>query len=128
MVTAVFEETSPPQCKITSPLQLNTDPELPVPKRRQLVDLLAERSDSFATSSEVRQSPVSKHRIVADDDVHPVYQSTCRVSFKEREVVQEQVQEMLNDDIIQPSSSTSASPVVHVKKKDRTLRFCVDYC
>ncbi|KAM7287740.1 retrovirus-related Pol polyprotein from transposon 17.6 [Ixodes scapularis] len=126
-INAIADESSPTQQDFTSPAQLDIDPKLPDLKRPQLSDLLAEYRDCFATSSKVRQTAVAKHRIVTEDDARPVHRSPYRVSVKEREVIQEQVQEMLNDDIIQPSSSPWASPVVLVKKKDGTLRFCVDY-
>ena len=38
-----------------------------------------------------------------------------------------QVQQMLSSGIIRPSNSPWASPVIMVKKKDSSLRFCVDF-
>ena len=44
-----------------------------------------------------------------------------------RDIEQHQVKEMLRDEVIRPSTSPWASPVVMVKKKDGSMRFCVDF-
>jgi len=49
------------------------------------------------------------------------------VSQTEREIIDTQIQEMLECGVIRPCHSPWASPVVLVKKKDGTTRFCVDY-
>ncbi|KAM7298659.1 hypothetical protein ISCGN_019235 [Ixodes scapularis] len=126
-IATISDEPSP--CQPSSTLQppLDVNPKLSATERRQLGDLLIEFGDCFATTSRVRQTTAAKHRIITNEDALPVHRPLYRVSPKEREAIQEQLQEMLNDDIIQPSSSPWASPVVLVKKKDGTLRFCVDY-
>ena len=46
--------------------------------------------------------------------------------FARREIIDENLDKMLEHDVIEPSSSPWSSPVVLVKKKDGTTRFCVD--
>lgn len=70
---------------------------------------------------------VAKHHIVTNDDALPVYQSPYRVFLKEKELIQEQVQEMHKQQrhpvFEQPLGLSSCAC-----QEGGTLRFCVDHC
>ena len=59
----------------------------------------------------------------------PIRQPYRRQNPEVRRQEQEQLKEMLEQEIVRPSCSPWASPVVMVKKKkkDGTLRFCIDF-
>ncbi|GFT41720.1 hypothetical protein TNCV_4707921 [Trichonephila clavipes] len=65
-------------------------------------------------------------RIILKDE-EPVCQPSRRLAFTERQEVNKQIEEWLNEGIIRPSSSEYASPIVMVKKKDGSSRMCIDY-
>lgn len=57
----------------------------------------------------------------------PIRQGLRRYNNEERKIIKTETEKMLKQGIIKPSASPWASPVVLVKKKDGTIRFCVDY-
>ena len=57
----------------------------------------------------------------------PIRGTTYRMSPKELETLKNQLQELLDKKMIQPSASPWSSPVLFVRKKDGTLRMCVEY-
>ena len=88
---------------------------------------MLDNADIFATdSSELGRPKVVQHPIEVGDH-RPVQQTPCRIPFSLRHLVDEMVREMLDLKIIQHSHSPWASPIVLVKKKDGSMRFCVDY-
>ncbi|UYV77192.1 K02A2.6-like [Cordylochernes scorpioides] len=118
------EVTSPDvrECLIS---MISTD--LEETKKNRLLTCLNEFSDIF--DFEKKSFPVSgeiKHKIDTSD-YPPVRQRPYRVSPAERRVIQSEVEKMMETKIIRPSSSPWASPVILVRKKDGSLRFCVDY-
>ena len=96
-------------------------------QRDQLLQLLLEFSDVFAASSnDLGRIDLIKHQIDTGN-AHPIRQQIRRVPPAKREGTQKLLYNMLQNDIIQPSSSPWASPVLLVQKQDGSQHFCVDY-
>ena len=55
-------------------------------------------------------------------------QRARRLPLLMRDEASKQVVQMSKDGLIKQSTSPLASPVVLVKKKDRNVWFCIDYC
>ena len=66
------------------------------------------------------------HQINTGQSV-PIKQPLRRLPLHYKQEVAEMVDEMRRDGVIEQSQSPWSSPVVLVRKKDGTLRFCVDY-
>lgn len=65
-------------------------------------------------------------RLILKDEI-PVYERARRLAPAERSQVNVIIQNWLQEEIIRPSTSKYASPVVLARKKDGTIRLCVDY-
>ena len=95
-------------------------------KQKGLRQLIEEYQDVFSKEG----NPISSTSLV-EQEIHTTGPPT-RLPFRRqnpllREIEQQQVKEMLRDKVIRPSTSPWASPVVMVKKKDGSMRFCVDF-
>ena len=96
-------------------------------EREQLFALLLEYDHLFATEPEdFGRTGKLKHKIDTGES-RPIRQQVRRIPSFRREEATKLLKEMLTKDVIQPSSSPWASPVVLVGKKDGSTRFCVDY-
>ncbi|GFX69136.1 retrovirus-related Pol polyprotein from transposon 412 [Trichonephila clavipes] len=114
-----------------SPQQLTPDllenAELSPEQKSSAERLLQEFEDVFSrNSSDIGHTTVTQHRIDTADHP-PIKQHPRRLPFAKQEEVGTLLREMQENDIIEPSSSPWASPIVLVRKKDGSTRFCVDY-
>jgi hypothetical protein len=57
----------------------------------------------------------------------PISKAPYRMSLPELTELELQLQELLDKEYIRPSASPWGAPVLFVKKKDGTLRLCIDY-
>ncbi|GES79803.1 retroviral-like aspartic protease 1 [Rhizophagus clarus] len=96
-------------------------------QKEKLTTLLQKYAHLFATKKEeLGRTNIVKHSIYTEN-IPPIRQKFYRTSQKEQEHIDKEIKEMLYYNIIRPSTSEWASPVILVPKKNGKLRFCVDY-
>jgi hypothetical protein len=98
--------------------------ELTVEQKQQLHDLLSDYSDIFSDVPQVTN--VIKH-VVNTRTNDPIYKRPYPLPYAMRNQVKEEVDKMLKAGIVESSDSPYAAPVLLVRKKDNTIRFCVDF-
>ncbi|UYV73982.1 K02A2.6-like [Cordylochernes scorpioides] len=103
------------------------DDSLDESQKEKLRKLLKNYTDIFEFSKRKQFKDVNVKRRINTGDHLPTKQRHYRVAPRERQIIQDEVNKMEKLDIIQPSESPWASPVVLIRKKDGSWRFCVDY-
>jgi hypothetical protein len=89
--------------------------------------LVAQHHLLFQEPKELPPSRSFDHSIPLIEGVKTVNIKPYRYSPAQKDEIERQLREMLENGKIQPSSNPFASPVLLVKKKDGSWRFCVDY-
>ena len=144
---AVLEklEATPPQVKLPVSL-VHAESVIPQQKREmlwQIVErcgsglndeqkqafflLLTAYADVFAMTKEDMGRTGKLRHSVFTGSAAPVRQQVQQIPPHKKEEVHNLVEEMLHNDVIKPSTSPWASPVVLVRKKDESTRMCIDY-
>ena len=71
---------------------------------------------------------VAKHKIILKDpDMPPFKEHFHRILPPQLDKVREHLKLMLNASVIRPNNSPWCNAVVLVRKKDGSLRFCIDF-
>ena len=96
-------------------------------QKLEVVRLLSRRESVFAKGPEdLGRTNVDRHRI--DTGGHPpIKQPARRLPFHKQEEATQEINNMLSAGVIEPSCSPWSSPIVLVRKKDGSLRFCIDF-
>ena len=102
-------------------------PTLTWQQKDSLCQLLLAQHQGFALDEGERGNTDVIQMSIDTGDATPRRLPLRRTPFAVRVEVAEQLRKMQAEGVIRPSSSPWASPVVLVRKKDGSLRFCIDY-
>ena len=103
-------------------VQIN--PDLSKSRQEEVQCLLHEFEDIF--SDIPGETNLGEHKIELTTS-EPIRVKPYPIPYAKRTTIEEEVQKMLKAGVIEPSRSDYNSPVVIVKKKDGTNRFCIDF-
>ena len=101
--------------------------ELETTEKERFHEILRKYKNQFMQPNQtLGQTDLVQHKIHTKDHV-PIKQRTRREPMNMQGVVKEELKKMEEKGIIEPSNSAWASPVVLCRKKDGSIRFCIDY-
>nr|XP_034327265.1 uncharacterized protein LOC117689714 [Crassostrea gigas]XP_034327266.1 uncharacterized protein LOC117689714 [Crassostrea gigas] len=115
---------SPSHLNPEGPENVNICDELGERETHDIKTLLCKYSDVLTDAPGL--TTLAKHEIRLTSE-KPVRTKPYPLPFTSRETVCEEVRRMLETGIIEPSTSPYTSPIVIVKKKDGSNRFCIDF-
>ena len=102
-------------------------PDLPPAEKTALLNFLADNHHAFSLGEGERGETDLIQMEIDTGNASPKRQSARRMPPLVQREVSRQLLEMQKNKVIEPSSSPWASPIVLVRKRDGTHRFCVDY-
>ena len=98
--------------------------QLTAEQKEELAGVLKEFAGVF--SDLPGRTSLAEHPIECGS-ARPIRLAPYRIPHAYRKAVQQEISEMLEGGVIEPSASEWCSPMVIVQKKDGALRICVDY-
>ena len=94
---------------------------------KKLLGLLDKFQDVYSRGPDDLGRTSKVYHQIPTGSAKPIKQGPRRLPYHQREEVEKNLDAMIKNGVVTPSTSPWSSPIVLVKKKDGTTRFCVDY-
>ncbi|UYV75788.1 hypothetical protein LAZ67_13001363 [Cordylochernes scorpioides] len=112
-------------CKY-KPHKFDINPEISDGEKINVLDVLYRYREVFSEEWN-KAADIEPYHIKLKSNMEPIRQKAYRHSPKEREIIEDQANEMCEKGVIRKSTSPWASLIVLVKKSDGSYRFYMDY-
>ena len=96
-------------------------------EKENLESLLKEFEDIISVGEDDLGRTRKVYHKIDTGNANPIHQPPRRLPFHQREEVRQLLDNMLSRGVVEPSQGPWSSPIVIVKKKDGSTRFCIDF-